>query len=87
MINLNAHKTGLAAGSFLALSHLSWILLVALKIAKPLMDWVLSLHFIAIDYDISSFALGPAVLLVLLTFGIGYAGGWIFSALWNAFHS
>lgn len=87
MKNVNAHKTGLAAGSFLALSHLSWVLLVALKIAKPLMDWVLSLHFIVIDYDIGSFSMGPAVLLVLLTFGMGYTGGWIFSALWNVFHS
>lgn len=86
MSQLNANKSGLAIGIFYALGHLGWVGLVAAGLAKPLLDWILSLHFFVWTYEITPFALGPAVVLIAFTFVCGYVTGWVFAALWNVVH-
>ena len=73
----------MAVGAFYAVWHFVWILLVAAKAAKPIMDWVLSLHFISLTYEIMPFTVGRTMFLVIFTFAIGYFVGWIFARLWN----
>ncbi|MCL4365734.1 hypothetical protein M1437_00725 [Patescibacteria group bacterium] len=38
-------------------------------------------------FRVSPFNLTTAILLVIITFAIGYAAGWIFAALWNKLHN
>jgi len=47
------------------------------------MDFILSLHFVKFTYELAPLAPGRAVLLILVTFVVGYVGGWIFAAVWN----
>lgn len=74
---------GLTLGLFSAIIHLVWSLLVALKAAEPLMDWVLSLHHIEFQYSIVPFSIGSTVWLVILTFVLGYIIGWALGTLWS----
>ena len=47
------------------------------------MDFILSLHFVKFTYELEPLALGKAALLLLVTFVVGYVGGWIIAAVWN----
>lgn len=85
MEKLNKNSIGLALGFFFGLGHLVWVLLVGMGLAKPFMDWVLSLHFLTLSYSLTSFNLGTGLMLVVFTFVCGYALGWVFAAIWNAF--
>ncbi len=85
MQEINKNKTGLAVGMFFGVAHLGWAVLVALNWAKPLMDWVLGLHFINLQYLMNPFVWGKALWLVVITTICGYVLGWIFAACWNTF--
>jgi hypothetical protein len=74
-----ALSVGLVLGSY----HLCWVTLVALGVARPVMDFVLKLHFIKMSYDIAPFSVSTAASLVALTFAIGAAVGLIFALVWN----
>ena len=54
-MKFNKNHAGLALGSLTALGHLFWLVLVAIGLAKPLLDFVLSLHHFEMQYVISSF--------------------------------
>lgn len=84
MHKINESSAGLAVGLFFGLAHLAWSALVAVKLARPLMDWVLRLHFVELSYAIAPFKFGTALLLVIVTFMVGYIVGWVIAALWNA---
>ena len=86
MIALNAHKTGLVLGILLGGWHLAWSLLVAIGWAQPLMDFVFELHFIRPIYVIEAFSPSRAILLIVVTTGLGYAIGVCAAALWNWLH-
>lgn len=83
MQKLNGKHVGLAVGSFTALCHLVWAILVGFGGAKPVVDFVLGLHHLSIPYVITPFNVGQAVTLVILTFVGGYVAGWIFTVIWN----
>ena len=80
---MNPYSVGLVAGGFLGGLHAVWALVVALKLAQPLLDWVFALHFLVNPYTVQPFEMGTAVLLVAVTGVFGYAAGWLFGALWN----
>lgn len=83
MKRINPMKAALSVGLVLGLYHLSWVALVGLGVAKPVMDFVLKLHFIRMSYDIAPFSVSTAASLVALTFAIGAALGLIFALVWN----
>ncbi|MFA5967472.1 MAG: hypothetical protein WC805_03100 [Patescibacteria group bacterium] len=85
-MKLNTHGTGMTLGAFFALFHFVWLLIVGLGWAKGLMDWVLSLHMMGWDGNMLPFAWGAAILLLIVTFVVGYIWGWVFAYLWNYFH-
>jgi hypothetical protein len=68
---------GLALGFFLASFHVVWSILVATKLAKPFLDWLLALHHIEFEYTVASFNLNRVILLVLVTFVVGFIYGWV----------
>jgi len=84
MQNLDKNSVGLALGSFVALWHFVWAVLLALGITKPLLDIVLSLHNLSVNVSVTDFSFGKAFGLIIVTFIVGYIFGWLFAAVWNA---
>ncbi len=84
MQTIGKNSAGLAVGLFFGLAHLAWTILVALNWAKPLMEWILHLHFVEMPLTFQPFAFGTALVLVAVTFVVGYIAGWVLAALWNA---
>lgn len=83
MRHIQPIKTGIATGTVLGAWHLLWACLVALGWAKLIMDLILQLHFIEIDYGMLPFSVGTALTLVVITFAIGAALGFTFALIWN----
>lgn len=81
--SVNAHKLGFALALFMGGAHLFWSLLVLLRIARPIMDWILDLHMMKISYSIMPFEFFTMVALVVITFIIGYVVGWVIAEVWN----
>jgi len=82
---LNNNQVGLIAGIFFALMHALWALFVALVpgLLQQFLDWMFVLHSLKPVWVITSFDLMNAILLIVMTFVIGYALGWVFAAIWN----
>ncbi|OGR86551.1 MAG: hypothetical protein A3A86_01470 [Elusimicrobia bacterium RIFCSPLOWO2_01_FULL_60_11] len=83
MNQISAHKVGLALGGLFGIGHVVWALMVLAGLAKTLLDWILGLHFLNLQYSIDPFSLGNAALLVVVTAVIGYLVGYVFGWLWN----
>ena len=78
-------KVGLVLGSFAAVVHLFWVLLVAVGWAQPFMDFVYDMHFMSHSIEVEPFALDKAVGLVVLAFVIWYIFGNILGGIWRKF--
>jgi hypothetical protein len=85
-MKLSPHSTGLALGGLFGLVHAGWSVLIVIGLAQPLLDWVFRLHMIQPVYQVASFSLSMAAVLVVVTGLIGYALGYVFALLWNALH-
>jgi len=83
---MNGHKLGLTLGTFSALIHALWSILVAIGWAQPLSDFIHWLHFLGNTMTILPFNFGQAILLIVIAFIAGYALGGVFALLWNKFH-
>ena len=85
MTHLNPSKVGLALGAMFAVLHAVWSAAVAL-VPGPLqkfLDWVFALHHLKPMYSLLPFNLMNAVILVILTFVVGYVVGFVFATIWN----
>lgn len=87
MRRISPLKSGAAVGAVIALWHLLWVTLVGLGYAKPVMDFILRLHFISLQYALEPYAVSTASTLVLLTFGAGAVFGTLFALIWNWLNS
>ena len=85
-MRLEPRRTGFAFGSVIAFAHLLWAGLVAIGWAKPLLDFILWLHFLAIPVDIAVFDWLRAGLLVAVTFALSFPLGALFAVIWNRLH-
>lgn len=83
MRRISPAKAAFSVGSVVALWHAIWVTLVGIGWAKTVMDFVLQLHFINLQYSLAPYAAVTAGELVVLTFAIGAAGGFVFAVIWN----
>lgn len=83
MRHINPGKTAVSVGSVVGLWHLMWVTLVGIGWAKPVMDFILQLHFIELKYALTPYSTTTAMTLVLLTFTIGALFGLLFAGVWN----
>lgn len=83
MRHLSPFKASISVGAVFGIWHLMWVMLVATGAAKPVMDFVLKLHFIQFDYALAPFAVATAGTLVVITFAIGALLGLVFALVWN----
>ncbi|MBI2631012.1 hypothetical protein HYW73_02245 [Candidatus Nomurabacteria bacterium] len=84
---MNQYKTGLALGSFAALVHVVWVLLVALGWAQPWMNFVYGMHLLNNPFVIMPFDLTRAVSVVIIAFIMGNIVGNVFAWIWNKVHN
>jgi len=80
---LNPHRVGMLLGGLYGLWHLTWSLLVLVGLAKPLLDFILSLHFLQVTYAVSPFTPLKALALIVVTSALGYFLGYVLAWLWN----
>jgi hypothetical protein len=83
MRHLNPAKAAISVGAVFGVWHFMWVMLVATGVAKPVMDFVLRLHFIQFDYALAPFAVSTAAMLIGLSFAIGALLGLVFALVWN----
>ena len=76
-------RLGVVFGLLLAIFHAFWAILVALRWAQPLMDFVFWAHFIAPAWHIEAFTWERACVLVGFTVAVGLVIGAIGGWLWN----
>lgn len=86
MQKLNPSKVGLTLGSLIGLVHLVWSILVALGWAQGLVNFISWAHMMQEPLAmVAPFNAGTAVLLVVITFIVGYVLGTVFALIWNNF--
>ena len=73
-------------GALLGGWHLVWAVLVLLRWAQPVIDFVFWAHMIQPVYVIKSFDSRAALTLILFTFTLGYALGFIGALAWKKLH-
>ncbi len=79
-------KVGLAFATVLGAFHLCWSILVALRWAQPVIDFVFWMHFMKPIVVIEPFEVAKAAMLVGMTAGVGFLMGSVFARAWNALH-
>lgn len=82
-MKLDANRVGLVFGLFVAGLHLLWSILVVIGWAQMLLNFVFWLHMLGNPYQVMPFDFTAVILLLVITFAVGYAVGWVFSSLWN----
>ncbi len=82
-MKLDQNKTALSLGVFAGLMHAVWAAIVWLGLAQTWMDWIYGLHFLNNPFNVLSFDLVTAVILIVVTFVTGYLMGWFFAYIWN----
>lgn len=82
-MRLEPGKTALAFGLVLGIWHICWAALVGAGLAKPLLDFLLRLHFLEFDYRLAPFSFATAAMLVTLTAALGAAFGLLLALVWN----
>ncbi len=80
------NKSGLILGVFFSLLHILWSVLVATGAAQTVLDWIFKMHFLSNPYEMQPFDAVNAVILVVLTFVVGYIVGWLFGLFVHALH-
>jgi hypothetical protein len=83
---MNIWRAGLVLGVLVGGWHLCWSLLVALRWAQPVIDFVFWMHFIKTIYVIEAFEVDRAMILISVTTGVGFVIGSVFALIWNALH-
>lgn len=82
----NPNKVGLVIGALIGGWHLLWSLLVLLRWAQPIIDFIFWAHMIKPVYVIKPFDPIAAVALVVIPGVIGYVFGFLGAIIWNRLH-
>ena len=86
MKELDEKKVALTLGLFLGGSHLVWSLLILTGLAQPLINFIFWAHMIANPVQVTGFALTQSLILIAVTFTVGFVGGLIFAKVSNEVH-
>lgn len=86
MSHLNPKKTALTLGVFFAGVHVFWSALVASGVAQAVLDFIFWLHMIRAVYLVDTFNIVASLSLILMTFVVGSAVGFVFAKIWNWLH-
>lgn len=82
-MELSKTRAGLMFGVLMSGVHLVWLVLVFTGVAQALLDWVLRMHHMAFTYTMLEFDYMNALILLVMTFVVGYVGGVVLAAILN----
>ena len=82
-MKFNPNTVGLYCGALISFCHLVWVIMVALGLAQGWLNFIFGLHFVSNPFQIETFNLGTGIALVVMTFVVGYAVGWVSTWAWN----
>lgn len=80
---LNEKHLALTFGSFAAIIHAAWAVIVAAGYGQTLVDWLKGLHFVDKMITVTAFNWVTAAMLIIVTFICGAIFGWLFAEVWN----
>jgi hypothetical protein len=87
MTHLGPQKSGWVLGSLVDGRHLLWAIIVAAGWGQALIDFIFWMHFLKPVFVVEPFSAGRAVVLIVVTVGIGYFIGLAGAVLWNRLHT
>lgn len=82
-MKISKNKTGLTFGFLISFMHLMWSVLVALGIAQVWLNFIFDMHMLSNPIIVTPFNLIKAIILILITFVVGYIFGWLMAFFWN----
>ena len=82
---ISKNRAGVAVGLFVALLHAIWAIVVWIAPAtmQKTLDWIFPMHFINNVFQVMTFNLTNALILVIMAFIGGYVFGWLFAVIWD----
>jgi hypothetical protein len=83
MRNIVIAKTEMAEGTVVDAWHAIWVILVGVGWASSVLNFILELHFLRIDFQLAPYSAFTALSLVAVTFCFGAMLGAIFAMVWN----
>ncbi|MEI6581142.1 MAG: hypothetical protein WCO07_03160 [bacterium] len=83
MEKINKYKTGLTFGFLTSSFHLMWSLLVAFGVAQTVLSFILNIHMLNMPVMVMPFDILKALMLIIVTFAVGYIFGWLMAFFWN----
>jgi hypothetical protein len=75
---------GLVIGAAIGGWHVLWGVLVATRLAQPLIYYILYFHFLTVPVRVAPFDFPRALVLIVLTSAFGFLLGVLIAWLWNA---
>jgi len=83
VIYFEEKQAAIAFGSFAAVMHAVWSVLVWSGNAQNLVNWFMGLHMVSIAATVNAFNAVTALMLIVVTFVLGAVIGLIFAKVWN----
>ena len=85
MKKIKCCKPALVGGLVLGIVHALWALAVAVipKTFQDLLNWIFKIHFIQPYWVLAQFNFVDSLLLVVVTFTMGYIATWLGVVLWK----
>lgn len=82
---LDKNRTGLKVGFFFAVIHAAWALLIAVfpNQIQCFFNWIFDLHFLEPYWVVTHFNFFKSLVLVVVTFILGYVFGYLFALIRN----
>jgi len=82
-MKLKPISVAIYTGFFVATLHLIWSLMVAFGVGQTYLDWILGLHFVKNPFIVVPFSLSVMIILLVVTFVVGFILGWVGTVCWN----
>lgn len=83
---MNQKSAAIAFGTFAAVMHLIWVVIVAAGFGQAWVNWKMGIHFLQADFKVMAFDPVNAVVLIVAAFVFGAIFGWLFATIWNWAH-
>ncbi len=83
---INQKKFALTIGTFAAVMHAIWSIIVALGFGQWWINFAASMHFMSDTVTVLPFSFSRAIGLIVLAFFMGYIVSSIFASIWNKVH-
>ena len=82
-MKFNPNNVGLYCGLLIGFCELVWVIMIALGLAQGWLNFIFGLHFMSNPFQIRAFNMGTSIVLVIMTFVVGYVFGWVATWVWN----